>query len=84
MLSIGSCLRKKFFLMLRDQASNVVDGANEFKHFIDNYNSLSEVKKQGSDYLFIHLFHIKTTLIKIDSISRKTGTRDFVFSVLDS
>ena len=37
---------KKFFLMLRDQASNVVDGANEFKNLIDNYNSLSDVKRK--------------------------------------
>ena len=37
---------KKFFLMLRDQASNVVDGANEFKYLIDNYNSLSDVKRR--------------------------------------
>ena len=37
---------KKFFLMLKDQASNVVDGANEFKAFIDNYNTLNEVKKR--------------------------------------
>ena len=37
---------KKFFLMLKDQASNVVDGANEFKNLIDNYNSLSDVKRK--------------------------------------
>jgi len=37
---------KKFFLMLRDQASNVVDGANEFKNLIDNYNSLSDIKRK--------------------------------------
>jgi len=37
---------EKFFLMLRDQASNVVDGANEFKYLIDNYNSLSDVKRR--------------------------------------
>ena len=37
---------KKFFLMLRDQASNVVDGANEFKYLIDNYNSLSDIKRK--------------------------------------
>ena len=37
---------EKFFLMLRDQASNVVDGANEFKYLIDNYNSLSDVKRK--------------------------------------
>ena len=37
---------KKFFLMLRDQASNVVDGAIEFKNLIDNYNSLSDVKRK--------------------------------------
>lgn len=37
---------KKFFLMLRDQASNVVDGANEFKNLIDSYNSLSDVKRK--------------------------------------
>ena len=36
---------EKFFLMLRDQASNVVEGANEFKNLIDNYNSLSDVKR---------------------------------------
>ena len=37
---------KKFFLMLKDQASNVVDGASEFKNLIDNYNSLSDVKRK--------------------------------------
>ena len=37
---------KKFFLMLKDQASNVVDGAIEFKNLIDNYNSLSDVKRK--------------------------------------
>jgi uncharacterized protein len=37
---------KKFFLMLREQASNVVSGANEFKNLIDNYNSLSDAKKR--------------------------------------
>ena len=31
--------------MLKDQASNVVDGANEFKKLIDSYNSLSEAKR---------------------------------------
>ncbi|MCH8004362.1 MAG: DUF47 domain-containing protein [Nanoarchaeota archaeon] len=37
---------KKFFLMLKDQASNVVDGSNEFKNFIHNYNALNEAKKR--------------------------------------
>jgi len=37
---------KKFFLMLRDQASNAVDGANEFKKLIDNYNSLNSAKRE--------------------------------------
>jgi len=37
---------KKFFLMLKGQASNVVDGANEFKNLIDNYNSLSYDKRK--------------------------------------
>lgn len=37
---------KKFFLMLKDQASNVVDGAIEFKNLIDNHNSLSDVKRK--------------------------------------
>ena len=37
---------KKFFLMLKDQASNVVDGASEFKNLIDNYNSLSDIKRK--------------------------------------
>jgi len=37
---------KKFFLMLRGQASNVVDGSNEFKNFIHNYNALNEEKKE--------------------------------------
>ena len=32
--------------MLRDQASNVVEGANEFKNLIDNYNSLSGEKRK--------------------------------------
>jgi|TARA_B100001964_G_scaffold242604_1_gene317912 hypothetical protein len=38
---------KKFFLMLKTQASNVVDGANEFKSLIDNYNTLSKAKRKG-------------------------------------
>jgi uncharacterized protein len=37
---------KKFFLMLRRQASNVVEGADVFKEFIGKYNSLSDVKKK--------------------------------------
>ena len=37
---------KKFFLMLKDQASNVVEVASEFKNLIDNYNSLSDVKRK--------------------------------------
>ena len=37
---------KKFFLMLKTQASNVVDGANEFKSLIDNYNTLSKAKRK--------------------------------------
>jgi uncharacterized protein Yka (UPF0111/DUF47 family) len=37
---------KKFFLMLKTQASNVVDGANEFKSLIDNYNNLSKAKRE--------------------------------------
>jgi len=37
---------KKFFLMLKDQASNVVEGSNEFKNLIDNYNNMSKAKKE--------------------------------------
>lgn len=36
---------RKFFLMLKTQASNVVDGSNEFKNLIDNYNTLNHAKK---------------------------------------
>lgn len=39
---------KQFFLMLREQASNVVDGANEFKSMIDNYNKLSEAERRST------------------------------------
>ena len=39
---------KQFFLMLREQASNVADGANEFKSLIDNYNNLSYVEKKSA------------------------------------
>jgi len=39
---------KQFFLMLRKQASNVLDGANEFKSLIDNYNNLSDVEKKSA------------------------------------
>lgn len=39
---------KQFFLMLIEQASNVVDGANEFKSLIDNYNELSDAEKKNT------------------------------------
>ncbi len=39
---------KQFFLMLKEQASNVVDGANEFKSLIDNYNNLSDAERRNA------------------------------------
>jgi len=38
---------KKFFLMLKRQASNVVASANKFKELIDNYNNLNETEKRN-------------------------------------
>ena len=38
----------QFFLMLKDQASNVVDGADEFKSMIDNYDNLSDVERKNA------------------------------------
>ena len=39
---------RQFFLMLREQASNVLEGANEFKSLIDNYNNLSNAEKKSA------------------------------------
>ena len=39
---------KQFFLMLIEQASNVLEGANEFKRLIDNYNNLSDAEKKSA------------------------------------
>ena len=39
---------RQFFLMLRKQASNAVEGADEFKSLIDNYNRLSYAEKESS------------------------------------
>lgn len=39
---------RKFFLMLKIQASNVVDGSKEFKSLIESYNTLSRAKKEES------------------------------------
>ena len=36
---------EKFFHMLREQSSNVIEGANEFKTLIYDYNKLSYSKK---------------------------------------
>lgn len=36
---------EKFFNMLQEQCSNVVDGANEFKKLIDDYNKISYSRK---------------------------------------
>ncbi len=38
---------KKFFLMLRKQASNALDGANGFKELVDNYNTLTDSEKKN-------------------------------------
>ena|SRR3989338_2048143 len=37
---------EKFFHMLKEQSSNVVDGANKFKELVDNYNRFSYSKKK--------------------------------------
>tara|TARA_Y100000310_G_scaffold107162_2_gene105608 strand:+ start:9806 stop:10444 length:639 start_codon:yes stop_codon:yes gene_type:complete len=37
---------QKFFDMLKDQSSNVVEGANEFKKLIDNFDNLSGIEKR--------------------------------------
>lgn len=37
---------EKFFHMLQEQSSNVIDGANEFKDLIYNYNELSYSEKE--------------------------------------
>ena len=39
---------KQFFLMLKEQASNILEGADEFKSLIDNYNQLSDVEKKSA------------------------------------
>lgn len=36
---------EKFFHMLKDQSSNVVDGANEFKNLVYNYDKLNDSSK---------------------------------------
>ena len=38
---------EKFFHMLKEQSSNAVDGANEFKNLVYSYNRLSYSKKIG-------------------------------------
>ena len=38
---------EKFFDMLREQASNVVDGANEFKKLIEDYNKIDESERKN-------------------------------------
>ena len=38
---------EKFFDMLREQASNVVDGANEFKRLIDDYNKINDSERKN-------------------------------------
>ncbi len=37
---------EKFFSMLKEQSSNVVTGANEFKELVDSYNRISYSKKK--------------------------------------
>ncbi len=37
---------EKFFHMLKEQSSNVVDCANKFKELVDNYNRFSYSKKR--------------------------------------
>jgi len=39
---------QKFFHMLKDQSANVVNGANEFKKLIDNFNKLNIKNKKLS------------------------------------
>ena len=38
---------EKFFDMLREQASNVVKGANEFKKLIDDYNKINDSERKN-------------------------------------
>lgn len=38
---------EKFFHMLKGQSSNVVNGANEFKKLIDDYNKIDDSERKN-------------------------------------
>src|SRR3989338_5909288 len=56
---------EKFFQMLKEQSSNVVKGAREFKELVDNYNKLSYSKKK------IFVKKIEELELKGDDIAHK-------------